>query len=300
MNNYDDLLTNVPAAEGQNGQQLSKEEYAAKKQAEREAVYTMSDNAALEVAGSGDKFKQYLDVQSTFDRYSAVNALLIMAQRPDATRVADFDHWKSKGASVKGGQTGIFILEPGKEYERKDGQGMAIGYNLKKVFDISQVDTRRMTQPKPTPNYTDRQLLTALINKAPVKITGVDSLPDGGGAKYDPEMDSIAVLKGMEFSDTFRSLAHELAYADLTTGPDPQADPQFSAYCASYILCQKYGVDTGKFNFDSAPSVLNEMDAQTIKSELQEIRDTAANIGERMSRQLDTPQRTARDQGEAR
>ena len=55
---------------------LSPEEYAAKKKAEKEAIYQLLDNTALEVVQSPEKFKAYLDVQSRMDRYTANNALL--------------------------------------------------------------------------------------------------------------------------------------------------------------------------------------------------------------------------------
>ena len=125
MNNYDDLLNNAPA-EPQSGQ-LSKEEYADKKRAEREEVFALSDSTALEVAGNGGKFRQYLDVQSRFDRYSAVNALLILAQKPEATRIGDFDYWKGIGGFVRPRQSAISILEP-HEYLKEDGSP-GIGYN---------------------------------------------------------------------------------------------------------------------------------------------------------------------------
>jgi hypothetical protein len=127
MNNYDDLLNNAPA-EPQSGQ-LSKEEYADKKRAEREEVFALSDSTALEVAGNGGKFRQYLDVQSRFDRYSAVNALLILAQKPEATRIGDFDYWKGIGGFVRPRQSAISILEP-HEYLKEDGSP-GIGYNIK-------------------------------------------------------------------------------------------------------------------------------------------------------------------------
>lgn len=41
--------------------------------------------------GRQGKFQAYLDVQTCFSRYSATNVLLILAQKPDATQLKDFD-----------------------------------------------------------------------------------------------------------------------------------------------------------------------------------------------------------------
>ena len=294
MSSFDDLLNNFPAdTPEQQGGQLSKEEYAEKKRAEREEVFALSDNTALEVAGDGGKFRQYLDVQGRFDRYSAVNTLLILAQKPEATRIGDFDYWKSMGGFVRPRQSAISILEP-HEYTKEDSSP-GVGYNIKKVFDISQVDTRKV-RINPPPNFTDRQLLSALISKAPVKIVGADELPGNLGAVTDPETGGIFVRRGMEFSDTFRSVAQELCYADLPTGPDFQAEPHFSAYCAAYLLCKKYGVDAQDFDFSDAPSILGSMDALEVKGELAKIRDVAGDVSGRMARQLDAVSKTARNQ----
>jgi hypothetical protein len=294
MGNYDDLLNNNAPAEEQNGApQLSREEYAAKMKAEREGVFALSDKAAQEVAADGGKFEQFLNAQARLDRYSAVNALLAFAQNPAASRLGDFDHWKRQSCSVRPGQKAISILEP-REYTKDDG-APGMGYNVKKVFDISQVDTRKLRNTPP-PRYGERQLLRALVDKAPVTITGVDELSGDLGAAYDPETDTISVLKGMEFADSFRAVAQELAFADLTTGPDTQADPHFSAHCASYLLCKKYGVDTKGFSFESAPDVLAGMNAQEVKGELSQIRDAAEDISGRMGRQLEAQQKAAKSQ----
>ena len=291
MPNFDDLLNNAPT--GEYTPQLSKEEYAAKKQAEREDAFALSDDTALAVTADGGKFQSFLDLQARLDRYGSVNTLLVYAKNPDASRLGDFDYWKRQNCSVRPGQTAIPILEP-HEYTKEDGSP-GTGYNIKKVFDISQVDTRKL-RSTPPPRYNDRQLLGALISKAPVTITGIDELPGGLGAMYDPQTNSIVVRRGMEFFDTFRGVAQELALADLTTGPDTQAHPEFSAYCASYLLCKKYGVDTQAFSFDSAPGVFDGKDAQAIKGGLSQIRDAAENISGRMARQLEAQQRAAKVQ----
>lgn len=291
MNNLDDLLNNSPAKEQPH---FTKEDYIAQKQAEREAVFALSDATALNVSGNGDRFQAFLDVQSRFDRYSAVNTLLIFAQKPEATRLRSFDSWKDNGGFIKPGQTGISILEP-HEYIKEDGSA-GTGYNIKKVFDISQVDTRKMNSPAPVPKYTNRQLLQALISKALVKITGVNELPGELGAQTHPETGEIFVLKGMDFGETFSSVAQELAYSELATSPKTQENPQFSAFCASYLLCKKYGVDTQVFDFSDAPNIFEGMDAQAVKGELSQIRDAASNIAARMARQLDAITKAAKSQ----
>ena len=292
MVNLEDLLNNNPP-DGQRNQPLPKEEYAAKKQAEREEIFKLSDNTAMEVAANGGKFQQYLDVQAKFDRYSAVNALLIMAQKPESTIIGSFEHWKYKDAFVKSGQTAFSILEP-HEYINEDGSTRT-GYNIKKMFDISQVDARRV-KAAPIPYHSSSQILKALIKEAPAKITCVDELPGGFGAVTNHGTGEISVRKGMEYADIFRCLAKELAGINLAAGNNVQSDIHFSAYCAAYILCKKYGVDTHNFDFTNARVVFDNMDAQTIKRELSRIRDTAHAISGRMAKQLDAPQKAARAQ----
>ena len=294
MNDFDDLLNNTPAPaqEMQRGQ-LSKEDYAAKKQAEREALYQLVDDTAQYAVSCDDTFRLFLDVQAQFSRYSAVNSLLIMAQMPEATRLGGFDYWKARGGFIRSGQTGIAILEPGKEYEKEDGS-TGVSYNIKKVFDASQVDTRKM-QLTPPPQYDNRQLLKALINKCPMRIRGVDELPNNTGATTTHEGD-ILVRKGLEFADTFRSIAYEMAQAELTTRLEISPNYAFAAYAATYILCAKYGVDTSDFDFASVDSVFAGMDAQEIKAELSQIHFAVDEITGRMAQNLQSEQRTEHSQ----
>ena len=91
---------------------LSPEEYAAKKKAEKEAVYQMLDNTASEVVQSLEKFKGYLDVQSRMDRYTANNALLMYKQFPQASQINEFDYWVSELVKVNKGSKTFIILDP--------------------------------------------------------------------------------------------------------------------------------------------------------------------------------------------
>ena len=154
MSNFDDIFEGQSSGYRREDKPFDKEAWAAKKQAERKEVYALADSTAEAIKGDGNKFRDYLDVQSRFDRYSATNALLILAQMPQATQLKDFDGWKDAGASVQKKATSIRILEPGKEYDRTDG-GTGTSYDVKRVFDVSQ--TRGRVRPAPAVKLDDRR-----------------------------------------------------------------------------------------------------------------------------------------------
>ena len=121
----------TPAKAGGQRPRLSKEEYAEKKRAEKDGVYQLADEAVKEIVSSPEKFKAFLDTQSRLDRYSAVNALLIYKQYPQAVQLKDFDDWSKDNIKITKGAKSISILEP-VEYAKRDGT-TGISYNVKKV-----------------------------------------------------------------------------------------------------------------------------------------------------------------------
>ena len=64
-------------------------------------MYALADATAEEVCADGGKFREYLDVQANFRHYSATNALLILAAKPDARRLGDKDFWRDQGVYIK-------------------------------------------------------------------------------------------------------------------------------------------------------------------------------------------------------
>ena len=179
MSNFDDIFAGKSGSEDR---PFDKEAWAAKKQEERKELYALADSTAETISKDGDKFRQFLDVQSRFDRYSPTNALLILAQMPEATKLRDFDGWKEAGVSVQRKPVSVKILEPGKEYPREDGT-RGTSFEVKRVFDVSQ--TRGRLRSAPTVMPDDRTLLKALIHRSPVPIQTVESLPNNMGALYD-------------------------------------------------------------------------------------------------------------------
>ena len=100
---------------------FDKAEWAAQKQAQRKEAYELIDNTCAEMMISGDSFRQYLDVQGRFDRYSVANAILVSAQMPEATQLKDYNTWKQSRVYVNKDAQKVVILEPSKEYTRDDG-----------------------------------------------------------------------------------------------------------------------------------------------------------------------------------
>ncbi len=292
--NYDDLIVqNVkkPETAAPPQERLSDEEYAAKKKIEREDLSDMAKQAETEITGAGGKFQQYLNTLARFERYSAQNTLLIFAQRPDATRVGDFDHWKEQGEYVNKGATGIAIFEPGKEYKREDGS-TGVSMNIKKVFDISQTSVKDKTPPAPR---EIRTLLKALMSNSPTPIKLVDSLQEGTGAHYSESRDVIEVVRGLDGESLFRCLAQEIAYAELdhqNTDTLQCNDKGFAAYAASYALCAKYGIDTKGYSFADVPNYFANRDGKEVRGEIKTIRDTVNDVATRMAKVLE-PQKNA-------
>lgn len=286
MSNFDDIFVGQTVRPESNGNPFDKEAWAEKKQAERKEIYDLADATAVEISKDGEKFHKFLDVQARFDRYSPTNALLIYAQMPEATQLKDFDGWKDAGASVQRKAKSVKILEPGKEYDREDGT-RATSFEVKRVFDVSQTRGRLRTAPIVKPD--DRALLKALISRTPVPIQTVESLPNNMGALYDHDQQVIFVCKGMGAEDIFRSVSKELAHAEIADMSDNynRNDAAFVAYSASYLLCKKYQISTADYNFSRLPASLRESDAQGIRAALTEIRDTAAQISQRMYRALE-------------
>ena len=252
MDNFDSIL-NVNAVNTNDKTSV----FAAESKENRNRCYDMSEHMTEKVAADAKSLQTFLDVQSRFDRYTANNALLITAQNPEAQKLGDYGYWREQGAYIKRQEKNnpIFILEPGKEYTRDDG---SIG-----TYYNASID--------------EKLLIRALISRPPVNISACepDKMPENKGAVFVLEDNYIYVRKGMNAKDIFRSLTVELSLAGFANkDKDYYRDGYaFNAYCASYLLCKKYGIET-KGYFD-------------LRGEWNNIRESASDISLRMSRILE-------------
>ena len=262
---------------------FDKEQWAAQKQAQRKEAYELIDNTCSEMMISGDSFRQYLDVQGRFDRYSVNNAILVSAQMPEATQLKEKAAWKQSRVYVNKDAQKVVILEPSKEYTRDDGS-KAVGYNAKEVYDISETSAKDRQEAQEKKSM--RELVSALIDASPVPFVPVADLEMP--AYYDSEQQSIFIRTGLNEEQLFVSMAKEVSAAvfDFKHNESREAS-EFKSYCVAYMVSSRYGVDTRGFNFSRLPKELAETDTQAFKGELGSMRDVLGEIQSEMYKSLE-------------
>ena len=284
MNYFDDIFESAAAP----SQPEARPQWQVRQQKNRENAYAMIDDVLGTISQGQYDLPGYFDVQAQFDRYSVRNVLLIQKQRPAAVRLGDRKYWREQGFEVLRAEQRkpVILLEPGREYTREDGSTGQY-YNAKEVYDISQTTGRDKVPPQTA--LDERLLLKALISRSPVSIQVVDSLPEGLGAVFNEEQRAIQVRRGMAAADIFRSVSLELCHADLSQQTEGYSRSQdgYKAYCASYLLCKKYGVDARGYNLSGVGAVLAGKEPQQIAGELTDIKETASAISARMARTLE-------------
>ena len=262
---------------------FNKEEWAAQKQAQRQEAYELIDNACGKMMESGEAFRQYLDVQGRFDRYSVNNAILVAAQMPEATQLKDYNGWKQSRAYVNKDAAKITILEPSKEYTRDDGT-KAVGYNAKVVYDVSQTTAKDRQQPQEA--KTMRELVSAMIDASPANCQPVEELEVP--AFYDSSQQTIFVRTGLSEEQLFVSMSKEVAAAVFDFKYNESRDASdFKSFCVAYMVSSRYGVDTRGFNFGRLPKEYEGMDTQAFKGELGSMRDVLGEIQNDMYKSME-------------
>lgn len=262
---------------------FDKEQWAAQKQAQRKEAYELIDNTCSEMMSNGDSFRQYLDVQGRFDRYSVNNAILVSAQMPEATQLKEKAAWKQSRVYVNKDAQKVVILEPSKEYTREDGS-KAVGYNAKEVYDISETSAKDRQEAQEKKSM--RELVSALIDASPVPFVPVADLEMP--AYYDSEQQSIFIRTGLNEEQLFVSMAKEVSAAvfDFKHNESREAS-EFKSYCVAYMVSSRYGVDTRGFNFSRLPKELAETDTQAFKGELGSMRDVLGEIQSEMYKSME-------------
>lgn len=160
----------------------------------------------------------------------------------------------------------------------------ASGYNIGKVFDITQ--TRGRPVPPPAEYQVD-ELVAASIESSPVPIQISDSLPDGIQAQYVLKNRTIYVRNGMDAGTTLCAIVRERAQADFhkdyTYNRQAYAAP---SYCTAYMVAHRYGLDTAAFNFDRVVALYGNLGKEQQRGFLSDVNTVGGGLLRSLSRTL--------------
>ena len=207
----------TPAKTGNQRPRLSKEEYAEKMKAEKEAVYQMSDDAAKAIVSDPEKFKAFLDTQSRLDRYSAVNALLIFKQLPEASQLKNFDDWSKDNIKITKGAKSISILEP-VEYAKRDEEGNIIGKS-RAIDEVSLDIEPGQFIAILGHNGSGKSTLAKHMNALLVPSDGTMWV-DGMDTKEDEHLWDVRQSAGMVFQNPDNQIIGTVVEEDVGFGPE--------------------------------------------------------------------------------
>ena len=170
-----------------------------------------------------DEWQHFLDYQSRFHCYSPSNAMLIMVQSGNATKVAGFRARQKMNRFVRKGEKAIYILAP-MVCKSADAAGaesdapVIKGFKYVPVFDISQTDGEAM------PSVCERLAsddsagtFAHLVRVAHSIGFSVQDYDFAGGPNGDcsHQLHRIRVEVSNSPAQRVKTLAHELAHALL-------------------------------------------------------------------------------------
>ena len=263
-----------------------------------------------------DRYKEYLRVMSKFHNYSFNNTLLIAMQKPDASLVAGFQSWKNNfKRNVVKGEKGIKILAPSpfkikQEMEKIDPatQKPVIGadgkpvkeekeitipaFKVVSVFDVSQPEGKELPDIAVDMLTGDverfKDVFAALEKTSPVPI-GFEKIEGNSHGYYHLEEKRIAIDEGMSELQTIKTAIHEIAHAKLhdidpnapkeeQAGRPDRRTREVQAESVAYAVCQHYGLDTSDYSFGYVAGWSSGRELDELKSSLETIRSTAAEI----------------------
>ncbi len=245
-------------------------------------------------------FANYLRTMARFHTYSFNNVALIVAQRPEATRVAGYKAWQALGRQVQKGEKGLIVFVPHRkrvrESQEQDQQAqqpageqdtrtthLITGFGLGRVFDIAQTEGEPLPEPPAAQalngeseigTQVDRRLSRFLIEEG-VRLTVEDT--DHANGYYRPADRLIALSDRLQGDQRTKTLVHEAAhYLADHRGQVTREDAETVAESSAFVVLAHYGIDTGSYSF---PYVARwAKDKAVLRRNLAEVQGVAAGL----------------------
>ena len=255
-----------------------------------------------------ERYKAYLATMSKFHDYSLNNTILIAMQ--GGSLVKGYNQWKNEfERNVKQGEKAIKILAPApfkvKKQEQKidpetrkpltDNDGKPVteekeitipAFKVVSVFDVSQTEGKELPDLGVQNLIGDvdkyKDFFAALEKTSPFAV-GFETLGGVNGRCFYDER-RIAINEGMSELQNIKTAIHEIAHAtlhdidrDAPERPDRRTR-EVQAESVAYAVCQHYGLDTSDYSFGYVAEWSSGRELTELKSSLETIRSTAANL----------------------
>lgn len=264
----------------------------------REAAEALhaSISEQVEALRDSDAWARFLNFAQAFHSYSLNNVLLILAQRPNATRVAGFRKWQQLNRQVRKGSQSIKIFgfrerkikaeeeaPEGATEDQETGERIVRYYPVLSVFDIADTD--------PTEGWEDAEITHRLTgeDEAGIYAATADYLTAEGWAVtreaipgetngYTTNDGSRRIVVDSSLSDAqaAKTILHEAAHALLHCGEDRAGEDmrrgvkECEAESVAYIVAGIIGLDTSAYSVGYI--------AGWTQTEPEALRATAANV----------------------
>jgi hypothetical protein len=265
----------------------------------KEDAVELADKCLKELAasleqGQTEVLENYLSALARFHHYSFGNMMMIMAQFPDASKVAGFHTWRKLGRWVKKGESGIAILAPmiGRKKDESESNNRTdfaesksksvFGFRAVHVFDISQTEGEelpKLSEISGSPGLN----LACLVGVYDTLNIKLETRPMPEGIRGASLGGHVVVKEGLDNSMRFRVLAHELSHElfghrDMirNEGNDNHNLIETEAEAVAFVVCKTYGIDTQALSSEYIR--LHRGDHKLLQASLDRIQQTATRI----------------------
>ncbi len=209
---------------------------------------------AVDDVRASELFRQYLDVQARFHKYSWHNTMLIVTQKPDAERVAGFKTWTTMGRHVRKGERGIMIFAPrpwkhtDTDNAGNDTERQGVSFRPVYVFDISQTDGDPLPEVEvPDVETAADALLASLERVAAKRGIAINYTTLDAGYFGVSKGGTIDLATGHATGQSAKTLAHELAHEAMHKRDRPdgltRTIAELEAESVAYVVCSHFGLD---------------------------------------------------------
>jgi len=233
---------------------------------------------------------RFLQFAQSFHRYSLSNVLLILSQRPTATRVAGFRQWQAKGRQVRKGEHAIRIFgfaqkkttdedDQAEQAQTDDaGQKLRTYYPMRSVFDMGQTDPIDPDDPADIAHRLTGDdplgILASVTDYLTAQGWTVEREPIDGETNGYTTTDGtqrVVIDSGLTPAQAAKTALHEAAHVLLHTGEDRvehvehRGIKETEAESVAYVVAGILGLDTSRYSIGYVAG-WSDGDTETIKA----------------------------------